>query len=58
MGGLARLDDLRLDALGLQRVGQLTQGGVGAAALVGAAVDEQCFHILTSRLNIQRSWSA
>lgn len=35
MGGLARLDDLRLDALGLQRVGQLTQGGVGAAVLVG-----------------------
>ena len=58
MGGLARLDDLRLDALGLQRVGQLTQGGVGAAVLVGAAVDEQCLHILPSRLNSQRSWSA
>ena len=58
MGGLARLDDLRLDALGLQRVGQLTQGGVGAAVLVGAAVDEQCLHILPYPLNSRRAWSA
>ena len=40
VGGLAGLYDLRLDALGLQRVCQLPQRCVGAALLVGAAVDE------------------
>ena len=33
-------------ALGLQRVRQLPQRRVGAALLVGAAVDEQDFHTL------------
>ena len=43
---VACLHDLRFDALGLQRFGQLLQRRIGAALLVGAAVDQQCFHMI------------
>jgi hypothetical protein len=37
-----------LQPLGLRRGGRLVQGGVGAAVLMGAAVDKQDFHCLPS----------
>ena len=38
------VQDLRLDAGGVQLPGDEAQCGIGAALLVGAAVDEQDFH--------------
>ena len=40
----ADVQDLGLDAAGVQLPGDQGQGGIGAALLVGAAVDEQDFH--------------
>ena len=40
----ADVEDLGLDARGVQLAGHQRQGGVGAALGVGAAVDEQDFH--------------
>ena len=40
----AQPEDLGGDAVGLQRAGHLRQGGVGAAPLVGAAVEQQNVH--------------
>ena len=42
--------DRRLNARGVQRFGNLTQGMVGAALLVGAAVDQQYVHTKSLRL--------
>ena len=43
-GLCADVQDLRLDAGGVQLPGDEAQCGIGAALLVGAAVDEQDFH--------------
>ena len=49
-GLTADVQDLGLDALCLQLPGNKGKGGVGAALLVGAAVDEQNFHAVYSPL--------
>ena len=43
-GLCADVQDLRLDAGGVQLPGDEAQCGIGATLLVGAAVDEQDFH--------------
>ena len=46
----ADIQNLGIDAGGVQFPGDEGQGGVGAALLVGAAVDEQNFHAVYSPL--------
>ena len=56
----ADVQDLGLDAAGVQLPGDQGQGGIGAALLVGAAVDEQDFHkqILSFFGKTRRTWGA
>ena len=56
----ADVQDLGLDAAGVQLPGNQGQGGIGAALLVGAAVDEQDFHkqILSFFGKTRRTWGA
>ena len=49
-GLAADVQNLGVDALCLQLPGNKGKGGVGAALLVGAAVDEQNFHAVYSPL--------
>ena len=59
-GLTADVQDLGFDALCLQLPGNKGKGGVGAALLVGAAVDEQDFHkqILSFFGKTRRTWGA
>ena len=59
-GLCADVQDLRLDAGGVQLPGDEAQCGIGAALLVGAAVDEQDFHkqILSFFGKTRRTWGA
>ena len=43
-GFCAHAEDLRLNAAGVQLLGNEGKGGVGAAFFMGAAVDEKNFH--------------